>query len=426
MSKSVKLYDRDGQEVWPRVTLSGIYNGGSSMSGVSSGRLVKGPNGYIYQSTIHPRVGESLGVLFGYSNTGAATMKSSAFPFDLYSHINGESFTIECLMSIDYGNPYYLYNFFGLTSATGGEMPSVGVCMRPVADDYVAGVYGVVNDGSTTQYVGPLFPDFRLIKHQLVHISVNRPSKTVTFYVNGVSVGSITYATDLSLTDWLVSIGGTQTLAIWVVNCFRVFSGSFSTVDAESRFSSGYLPALLLPETGHFAATTLMEYIPSSIRQTSNNGLIWANLRGSVDLVSTNQVYISYTELPDARFLEVATGLFTTDVASGVANKDIILPYGYVPMWVVVRSYGRSLTNVSVQAVGSDVYCMSGASVAADTSVYAIGFYMGSDGSFSPTGVLTSSSSRTTVRVNATGNGGSISTLSEGMSVTVGCKFIGQ
>lgn len=424
MAKSVKLYDRSGQEVWPKVSLSGVYNGGTSMSGISSGKLVKGPNGFVYQSDIHPRVGASTGVSFGYSTL--ASLKSSALPFDVYSRVNGGSFTLECLFSVNFLLSSSTYGLFGLTSTTSGTLPSVGLCVHSATDGYVAGVYGVVNDGAAIQYAGPVFPDLNFAGTRLVHVSVDRSSKTVTFYADGASVGSATYTSDLSFSEWLVSLGGFTGSAIWGVNCFRVFSGSFSAADAESRFNAGYLPALLLPETGYFAATTLIEYIPSSIRQTSNNGLIWANLRGSADLVSTSQVYLSYAELSDERTLEVGSGLFTTNIASGVANKDIILPYGYVPMWAVVRSYGRSLTNVSVQVVGSAVYCMYGASVAADTSVYASGFYMGSDGSFSPVGVLTSSDSRTTVRVNASGNGGDSSTLSTGMSVTVGCKFIGQ
>lgn len=424
MAKSVKLYDRSGQEVWPKVSLSGVYNGGTSMSGISSGKLVKGPNGFVYQSDIHPRVGASTGVSFGYSTS--ASLKSSVLPFDVYSKVNGGSFTLECLFSVNFLLSSSTYGLFGLASPSSATLPSVGLCVHSATDGHIAGVYGVVDDGATPLYVGPVFPDLNFVGNHLVHVSVNRPSKTVTFYVDGASVGSVVYTSDLSFSEWFLRVGGFTVNAMWGVNCVRVFAGSFSGMDAASRFNEGYLPALLLPETGHFAATTLMEYIPSSIRKTSNNGLIWADLRGSVDLTSTGMVYPSYVELSDDRTLEVGTGLFTTNVASGVANKDIILPYGYAPMWAVVQSYGRALTNVSVQVVGSGVYCMSGVSVAADTSVYATGFYMGAEGSLSPLGVLTSPDSRTTVRINAAGNAGDLSTQTTGMSVTVGCKYVGQ
>ena len=426
MAKSVKLYDRSGQEVWPKVSLSGVYNGGTSMSGISSGKLIKGPDGFVCQSDLPARVGCASGVHFVYHSNSA--LMSENFPFELYSRINGESFTLECTFSSVAFYNYTIYGLMGLCGVSSLNYPQLGLAFHESDETHVEGIYGVVYDSSISDYkfVGPVLPDYRNHDLSLVHISVNRPTKTVSFYLDGVQVGSTTYGSDFSFPFWFIRLGAYATNASFGINCFRVFGGSISEKDAAERFNSGYLPGLLRPETGKFGATTLIEYIPTTLRKGSFDGLIWANTRGDLDLVSSGAVYEDCALVSDRRTLELSTGLFTTNIRSGVANKDIILPYGYVPMWVVVRSYAQTLSNLSVQIVGTGVYAMANVSVSPDTSVYTMGFCYNADGTLYTQGVAASSDTKVTVRVNASGNAGQINTLSRGMSVTVGCKFIGK
>ena len=426
MAKIVKLYDKDGIEVWPKVSLSSVYNGGTSMSGISSGKLVKGPNGFVYQSDLPVRVGCASGVHFGYSNVN--NLRSANFPFELYSRINGESFTLEVMFTAVAFYSYSVYGFLGLCGISSTAYPQLGLVFHQADETHVAGIYGVFYDQGISDYkfVGPIISDFRGIDLSLVHISVHRLTKTVSFYLNGVLVGSDTYGSAFSFPFWFINLGVLSANASFGVNCFRVFAGSINEEDAAERFNSGYLPALLRPETGKFGATTLIEYIPTTLRKGSFDGLIWANTRGNLDLVSSGSAYEDYALVSDCRTLELSTGLFTTNITSGVANKDIILPYGYVPMWVVVRSYNRTLSNLFVQIVGTGAYAMANVSVSPDTSVYAMGFGYNADGTLYTQGVAASSDTKVTVRVNASGNAGQNNTLSQGMSVTVGCKFIGK
>lgn len=424
MTKSVQLYDKDGIEVWPKVSLSSVYNGGASMEGVATGKLIKGPDGFVYQSDLPARVGCASGVYFGFNSNN--NLRSANFPFELYSRINGESFTFEVMFTAVAFNIYSTYGFLGLCGISATNYPQLGLAFRQADETHVAGIYGVFYDQGISDYkfVGPIISDYHGIDLSLVHISVNRPTKTVSFYLNGVLAGSDTYGSDFSFPFWFIHLGELLANASFGVNCLRVFAGSINEEDAAERFNSGYLPGLLRPETGRFGATTLIEYTPSTLRKSSFNAFFWANTRGDLDLIPSGANYEDYSIVSDRRTLELSTGLFVTNITSGVANKDIFLPSGYVPMWVVVRSYDRTLSGLSVQIVGTGAYAMTDVSMSPGTSVYAMGFGYNADGSLYTQGVPASSGSPITVRVNASGNGGQINRLSQGISVTVGCLTV--
>lgn len=181
----------------------------------------------------------------------------------------------------------------------------------------------------------------------------------------------------------------------------------------DGRPDPGFLPAE--PETAQLVA----RYLPADL---SADG--WADSSGNgYDLTATDTTALDYAPIPDAREITLDTGVFYTDIATGISSKQIHVPKGYAPMHVAVFNYSNStsLSGVKVTAVGSAFIANGFIPHTPQHTIflYSTGAHLSNSGSINTTGSVWGDSSYY-LNVNATGN-----TTTGGMRVRVICRYVG-
>lgn len=203
----------------------------------------------------------------------------------------------------------------------------------------------------------------------------------------------------------------------FTVEAVNNFAAILDSIVFYSRFNTAqegfyYVKDVVVKEVGCIAEYLPCGLLPDRWRGTSGKGL---------DLMATGSPVLSYQPLPDQREVVIDTGVFYTDIASGVAGKSISVPEGYAVDTVVVKSYnGQSLTGVSVLNNYSDkyfIYNQDISMVGGRDTLVAPGVGLFDRIQYVQT---YASSKATPVTVNATGN-----TTEGGMRVKVLCRWIG-
>ncbi len=139
--------------------------------------------------------------------------------------------------------------------------------------------------------------------------------------------------------------------------------------------------------------------LPERWRDTSGKGL---------DLVATGTPALNYQSLPDLREIVIDTGVFYTNIASGVAGKSIAAPDGYAITRISVwNGNAGALSAVSASLNGSVLFSDKSVTTASPLLVV-------------PTDGLEYRKTANTLVLNATGN-----TSAGGMRIKVLCRWIG-
>lgn len=146
------------------------------------------------------------------------------------------------------------------------------------------------------------------------------------------------------------------------------------------------------------------EYLPCGLlpdrwRDTSGKGL---------DLVATGTPALNYQSLPDLREIMIDTGVFYTNIASGVAGKSIAVPDGYAITRISVwNGNAGTLSAVSASLNGSVLFPDKSVTTASPLLVV-------------PTDGLEYRKTANTLVLNASGN-----TSAGGMRIKVFCRWVG-
>ncbi len=249
--------------------------------------------------------------------------------------------------------------------------------------------------------------------------------------INGVSLGKKTIAsvsnyapTDISVGRRDADASGQYTSVTFLGEVFviEVFNYARSSVEMLASWNDGDPYAYRLPRSkvGSGANICVAEYLPSGIladrwRDSSGNGF---------DLLRLGNFIPAYSRPHDAREVVVDSGVFYTDIASGVAGKVLSIPYGYYLDRVCVCNYNsQNLTAITAQLGAGPVNFLANQSTVAGYGAIITGnLFQSNNTTASVQAQLMpkASSSRAQVTVNATGN-----TPDGGMRVKLICRWAG-
>ena len=307
-------------------------------------------------------------------------------------------------------DPDHNYSFMSPMTLDGWSTPD-GTDIPPVIED--GAIKCAFNATAVASYKNGIFRNLGAFTRNkkvvlTVKLKSSVPGNRCTFGITGNNGASMYAATPVALSaDW-------QEFTVEAVNNFAaildsiVFYSRFNT--AQEGFY--YVKDVVVKEVGCIAEYLPCGLLPDRWRGTSGKGL---------DLMATGSPVLSYQPLPDQREVVIDTGVFYTDIASGVAGKSISVPEGYAVDTVVVKSYnGQSLTGVSVLNNYSDkyfIYNQDISMVGGRDTLVAPGVGLFDRIQYVQT---YASSKATPVTVNATGN-----TTEGGMRVKVLCRWIG-
>lgn len=185
-----------------------------------------------------------------------------------------------------------------------------------------------------------------------------------------------------------------------------VFYPGFNT--AQSGFY--YIKDVEVVEIGCAGEYLPCGVLPDRWRDTSGKGL---------DLMATSSPVLSYQPAPDQREVVIDTGVFYTDIVSGVAYKRIDLPAGYIAQSVCLFNYNAGgLSGVNVKNGHDALAFIYGGNISSGETLYSLSA-ISSGNNLSNKGIRIPSSGQY-LRVEATGN-----TTAGGMRVKVLCRWIG-
>lgn len=252
------------------------------------------------------------------------------------------------------------------------------------------------------------FPAFPFEFGAEYHVVATVSGQSCRMYVNGVLHGSITPSSVAVSDVFLVGSYNTSEsgngLFTGVIRHVRLYNYALSDGEAEELWNGGRPGEYVLPDTGTLREGCMAEYLPCGLltdrwRDTSGHGL---------DLKVSGTPELNYQPIPNLRDIVIDTGVFYTDIASGVAGKSIAVPDGYAITRISVwNGNAGTLSAVSASLNGSVLFSDKSVTTASPLLVV-------------PTDGLEYRKTANTLVLNATGN-----MSAGGMRIKVFCRWIG-
>lgn len=196
---------------------------------------------------------------------------------------------------------------------------------------------------------------------------------------------------------------------------FRPYASDLSTANIYLYFTNVNAATTIRVASVSFEPLKcIAEYVPAGLTETG-----WRDTVGHNDLTAYNAPTQLTSALPDLTHFTISTGVFYTNIASGVANKDINVPAGYVVEAIRMDNLNNAtLSDVFISDMQGHYWVHnSGASFDRNSYLYMTAPYLTDDLALSSTPVDITNG--ITVRVNASGN-----TTSGGLAVRVYCRCV--
>lgn len=252
----------------------------------------------------------------------------------------------------------------------------------------------------------------------------------VSFDKNGTSAGYMNSLKDRETTDYstitdpthfcLGALSDGSGSFSGVILGARLFNYALTASEVATLWNGGEPERYMLPLSGEMRTGLVAEYIAAGLladkwRDTSGAGLDLPY----VPTATGGTAELSYQSVPNQGEIVIDSGIFFTDIAEGTANKQIVVPRGYVALAVAVYNYNASaLTNVTVQNWTDERAFIYGAKIYNARAVYSVSA-AGNKSVYNGTGITIDPTVQY-LKVMATGN-----TTSGGMRVRVICKYLG-
>ena len=201
-----------------------------------------------------------------------------------------------------------------------------------------------------------------------------------------------------------------------VIRHCRLFNYALGADEVSALWNGGRPAGYMLPDTGALRTGCVAEYLPCGLlpdrwRDTAGNGL---------DLTATGTPELSYRAVPDLQEVMLDTGIFYTDIATGVASKTMTIPSGYIVSAVFVKNYNATnLSDVEIQNVNNNAFFIKSSNLSAGKMAYATMASVSYSGTLN-TGGIQIVGDAMVLQINAAGN-----TTGGGMRVKVLCRWIG-
>ena len=264
-----------------------------------------------------------------------------------------------------------------------------------------AGRFYVTLGGEITE----IYKNLEIGKPYHMVLVANPEKNEGTVYMDGTVVVSDTdFSNDKEVNIFTIGPNSSEMPSPVTVCSCRLFNYSLTAEEVSELWNGGNPTGYLLPDSGTLKSGCAGEYLPCGLLPDR-----WRDTSGhSHDLAATGSLELNYQYVPDQNEVTVDTGVFTTNIASGVAGKSIAVPDGYAITRLSVWN-GNSVTLTGVSAA------LNGTSIFTDKSVTTASPLL-----VVPTDGLDYKTTGNTLVLNATGN-----TAEGGMRIRVFCKWIG-
>jgi len=217
---------------------------------------------------------------------------------------------------------------------------------------------------------------------------------------------------------------GTDVGSPETVHNVRMWNYQLSDDEMTALWNNGRPDLAVMPASmygGGAAHSMVAEFLPTGVSATG-----WANnAQPGLDLAAVNSPAPSYVAPTSVFDVVVDTGVFYTDIATGVATKTIPLIMGYIPVWMEVSAASSEATAITaitagLQYVSQKMIYNGSISDGTMKLIWPGGAFSNNSGAFTSGGQSSYAYRQDYIDVNASGNGPGV-----GLRIKVGMKYTG-